>query len=586
MPSALWAATTAAALTAVKAATLNDVCTTSYAQSALPADDVYPGITIDKTSVQTAMTTNSSVSSDWYPSSVIDYCNVTFAYSHNGISNDKVHVSYLVPAPDKFQNRYLSTGGGGLAINSQSQYSPSGIIVGAVSGITDGGFGSFSTSWDDVFLLANGTINWQSVYMFGYQAHHELATLGKQFARNFFKVPSSEKLYSYYQGCSEGGREGWSQVQRFADQFDGAAIGAPAFRYGQQQVNHLTSNVIEQTLGYYPPPCELEKIMNLTIAACDKLDGKTDGVVSRSDLCKLRFDLNSTIGTPYSCAATSGSSWGFGNLEARDLERRQMPSAAEPAQNGTVTAQGVAVAAAIIDGLHDSAGRRAYISYQPGASFEDATTAYDSTTNTWGLSISSLGGEWVGRFLELQEVSTLSSLDNVTYDTLVSWMKFGQAKYGDSLQTTFPDLSPFQAAAGKVIHVHGEQDDSIPTGSSVHYYESVRGVMFPELSYNESVAKLDEFYRLYLVPGAAHCGANTNQPNGGWPQTTLQTVIEWVEKDAAPATLKGSVGIDEICRWPLRPLWSGNGTAFNCVYDQESIDTWKYEFDAYKMPLY
>lgn len=586
MPSALWVVATVASLTAVKAASLNDVCTLTYAQSALPADNVYPGITIDKTSVQTAMTTNSSVSSDWYPSSIVDYCNVTFAYSHNGIANDKVHVSYLVPAPEKFQNRYLSTGGGGLAINSQSQYSPSGIIVGAVSGITDGGFGSFSTQWDEVFLLANHTVNWQAVYMFGYQAHNELATLGKQFTRNFFKVAESEKVYSYYQGCSEGGREGWSQVQRFADQFDGAAIGAPAFRYGQQQVNHLTSNVIEQTLDYYPPPCELEKIMNLTIAACDKLDGKTDGVVSRSDLCKLHFNPKSTVGTPYSCAATSGSSFSFSNLESRSLDRRQMPAPAEPAQNGTITAQGAAVAAAILNGLHDSSNRRAYISYQPGASFQDATTAYDSATNSWGLSISSLGGEWVARFLELQAASTLPSLANVTYDTLVSWMKVGQAKYADSLQTTFPDLSPFAAAGGKVLHVHGEQDDSIPTGSSVLYYESVRGVMFPQLAYNESVARLDEFYRLYLVPGAGHCGTNSNQPNGGWPQTTLQSVIDWVEGGVAPATLNGSAGIDEICRWPLRPLWKGDGEEFDCVYDQDSIDTWMYDFDAYNLPLY
>ncbi|KAK1622043.1 tannase and feruloyl esterase-domain-containing protein, partial [Colletotrichum phormii] len=160
---------------------------------------------------------------------------------------DKVHVTYWVPSPDAFQNRYVSTGGGGLAINSGSQYIPTGIIVGAVSGITDGGFGDFNTQWDAVFLAANGTVNWQSVYMFGYQAHNELATLGKEFTKKFYSVAADQKTYSHYQGCSEGGREGWSQAQRFADQFDGLTIGAPAFRYGQQQVNHLTANVMEQT---------------------------------------------------------------------------------------------------------------------------------------------------------------------------------------------------------------------------------------------------------------------------------------------------------------------------------------------------
>lgn len=173
---------------------LTDICTTTYAAAALPADGFYPGITIDATSVSAAITTNSSVTDEWYPSAVIDYCNVTFAYSHNGLTDDIVHVSYLVPSPDKFTGRYVSTGGGGLAINSGSTYAVSGIIVGAVSGITDGGFGDFDTQWDAVFLEANDTVNWQATYMFGYQAHHELALLGKEYTKNLFNV--TDKVYS------------------------------------------------------------------------------------------------------------------------------------------------------------------------------------------------------------------------------------------------------------------------------------------------------------------------------------------------------------------------------------------------------
>ncbi|KAJ2894263.1 hypothetical protein MKZ38_007797 [Zalerion maritima] len=560
----------------VDSVSLEDICTTAYAQSVLPDTDSYPGITIDSTSVTTSIVTNSSVSSEWYPASTIEYCNVTFAYSHNGIKDDIVHVTYWVPSPDSFQNRYVSTGGGGLAINSGSEYIPSGIIVGAVSGITDGGFGSFDTDWDAVFLLANGTINWQSVYMFGYQAHRELATVGKELTRNFFNMSGSTKLYSYYQGCSEGGREGWSQVQRFADQFDGAAIGAPAFRYGQQQVNHLIGNVVEQTLGYYPPPCELEKVMNLTIAACDPMDGLADGIISRSDLCKLKFDLDSTIGEAYSCAATEAG------VDSSDAPQTQ----GSPAQNGTVTAEAIAVVSAYLDGIHNSEGERVYLSYQPGAEFDDTATQFDPETGAWGPSISGLGGEWVGRFLELRDTNTLSTLDNVTYDTLEEWMKLGMQRYYDSLQTTYPDLSDFEAAGGKVIHVHGEQDFSIPTASSVRYYESVRGVMYGGLGFNESVAALDGFYRLYLVPGAGHCSTNGYQPGGPWPQTTLQAVIKWVEDGVEPDTLGGTGNIDTICRWPLRPLWSGNGTSFDCVYHQESIDTWSYALDAYSVPLY
>jgi tannase len=58
-------------------------------------------------------------------------------------------------------------------------------------------------------------------------------------------------------------------------------------------------------------------------------------------------------------------------------------------------------------------------------------------------------------------------------------------KYADSLQTTYPDLSAFKAAGGKVIHVYGESDDSIPAGLSVYCYDSVRSVIFPDKSYNK-----------------------------------------------------------------------------------------------------
>jgi len=303
--------------------------------------------------------------------------------------------------------------------------------------------------WDAVALLANGTINNEALYMFGYQAHHEMSTIGKAFTKNFFSM-NSTKLYAYYQACSEGGREGWSQVQRFGDEWDGAIIGAPAFRYGQQQVNHLVQNVVEQTMGYFPPPCELAKIVNATIAACDPMDGLTDGVVSRTDLCKLNFNLNSTIGLPYSCAATTASGvGGFAGLAKRQFGG----TAAAPAQNGTVSAQAVAVAAKILDGLTTLDGKRAYLPYQPAADFDDGATAYDSTTGTWGLSVSSLGAEWVVRYLELLDASSFETgqFDNVTYDTLRDWMVEGWQRYEDVLQTTWPDLTPFQEAGSTTM---------------------------------------------------------------------------------------------------------------------------------------
>ena len=133
-------------------------------------------------------------------------------------------------------------------------------------------------------------------------------------------------------------------------------------------------------------------------------------------------------------------------------------------------------------------------------------------------------------------------------------MALGMQKYQDTLQTTWPDLNPFKTAGGKVILVHGEADSAIPAASSIHYYDAVRSTMYDGLSYDESIAAMDEFYRLYIVPGGSHCGSNRDQPGGGWPATTLPTVIKWVEDGVAPETLDNTGDINVLCKWPLRPL--------------------------------
>lgn len=562
---------------------LADVCTSSYVRQAMPSNGTIEGIIVNLSSVTANPVYNASSSGqEFFPDATFDYCNVTVSYSHDGLQ-DNVNLYYWLPSPSSFQNRYLATGGGGFAINSGTGSLPGGIIYGAVAGSTDGGFGSFNNELTDVILYANGTLNYDALYMFGYRAIGEQTMIGKELAKNFYKT--DEKIYTYYQGCSEGGRDGWSQVQKYPELYDGVIPGAPALRYGQQQVNHLTPNVMEQTMDYYPPPCELSKIVNATIEACDKLDGLEDGVVSRTDLCMLHFNVNSTIGMPYYCAASSGQGGPMGGMGGS--------TSSTPAQNGTVSAKGAALVQTMLDGLHDLQGRRAYISYRISAEFSDAQTQYNSDTDSFELSINSQSGPWVTKFLELVDADNLSTLDNVTYDTLRDWMELGWQRYEDVLQTTWPDLSKYKEKGGKILHFHGESDPSIPAGSSVHYYDSVRTIMFPDQSYNASVESMNDFYRLYLIPGAAHCSTNQLQPNGPFPQTNLAVMIDWVENGNAPNRLNAThLGGDykgqsaEICPWPLRPLWTNNGTTLNCVFDQASLNTWNYKFDAYKLPLY
>ncbi|KAL3452718.1 tannase and feruloyl esterase-domain-containing protein [Aspergillus insuetus] len=456
------------AATAVHAATLGDVCTSKYIKSVLPDSQIIESLIIDPSSITASAVYNASIPDNpFYPAATISFCNVTFAYAHPG-KNDRVLLNFWLPTPEDFKNRWFSTGGGGLAINSGDNYLPGGLMYGGVSGRTDGGFGSFDTKLSGVLVQGNGSLNYDALYMFGYKGIHEMTVIGKAMTRPFYQMMrgnDTQRLYAYYQGCSEGGREGFSQVQRYADDWDGAVIAAPAIRFSQQQVNHLVAGVVEQTMGYVPPPCELEKIVNLTITTCDKLDGRADGVVARTDLCQLHFDVESTIGARYSCPAS-----------------RSMDGIVVPAQSG-------------------------------------------------------------------------------------------------------------RAAGGKVIHIHGEVDPSIPAATSTHYHEAVRRIMYPDMSFEKSTEALNEWNRLFLIPGGAHCGPSTSQPNGGWPQTTIQTIIDWVEKGEKPERLNTTVlsgehkgKESELCAWPLRPLWKKG--QLDCVFDQKSYETWVYQFDAFKLPVY
>ncbi|KAK0732302.1 Tannase/feruloyl esterase [Lasiosphaeris hirsuta] len=552
---------------------LAQVCTAAYIQAALPANSFLQGVEPVPSSVNANIVRNFTVNGGGTALSTSnrDFCNVSFTYGRTGRS-DKVNLWFYLPSPDQFQNRFLATGGGGLAITSGERGLAGGLVYGAATATTDGGFGGWRNDLSTVLLRADGTLNYDMLFAYGYTAIHEMTVLGKELTRKFYAPYSLPKFYSYYQGCSEGGRQGFSQIQRYGPIFDGVALGAPAFRQAFLQVAHLFPPVVQNTLGYWPSPCELDSINTDTIKACDGLDGLLDGVVSRTDLCKLHHNASASIGTTYNCSASNN---------------RGVPS---PAAQGTVTAQAVKIAETIWDGHKDSKGRQVYISTPLSASFADAATTFNPATGKYEAVAGGIGLQYVNLFLKEIRSSTLS-LQGVTYDTLRRWILDGMRKFGDTLQTNWPDLEDFRVGGGKIIHWHGEADNGIPAASSLLYHDAVRKTMYPGLGYNESYARLNEWYRLFMVPGAGHCGPNAQQANGPFPQDVLGSVINWVEKGVNPTRLNATVqaGLargeqQRLCSWPLRPLWKDG--ALDCVYHQESVDSWLPKLDSIPVPVY
>lgn len=219
---------------------LTSLCTVSHVQASLPADGVVPGVILDPSSVTANALINYTATAQALggvsSTSTSTYCNVTVSYTHAG-ADDTVWLWYTLPAPSAFKNRFYIAGGGGYSLSTEDP--TGGLEYGAVSGSTDAGYGGFDgTSLDEVVLDGNGTINWQNVYMFSYQAFGETAQVGKEFTKNFYGLgnSTSSKVYTYFEGCSDGGREAMSQAQRYGDVYDGVIAGAPAFHHAQQQL--------------------------------------------------------------------------------------------------------------------------------------------------------------------------------------------------------------------------------------------------------------------------------------------------------------------------------------------------------------
>lgn len=174
-----------------------------------------------------------------------------------------------MPAPEQFSGRWLSLGGGGWSVSGSGNL-PAGVAYNAAAGVTDGGFGGFSSSLTAELLSAggHGTIAWSRIESFAYQAIHEMTVTSKELTRSSYNITSDE-LKSYYMGCSEGGREGHQSTQRYPDDFNGVLAGAPAMYFPVHQLAQGWPNIVMAQLNHWPSPCAFNQIHSDMLAECD-----------------------------------------------------------------------------------------------------------------------------------------------------------------------------------------------------------------------------------------------------------------------------------------------------------------------------
>ncbi|KAK5636426.1 hypothetical protein RRF57_012138 [Xylaria bambusicola] len=459
------------------------------------------------------------------------FCNVTVSYTHPG-QNDTIHAEAWLPAVN-WNSRFQAVGGGGyIAGRYVASYAnmEGAIADGYATITTDAGVGDTQdpSPWA---LLSPGNVNLYNVQNIGSVSLSDGGLIGKSLIKSFYgKGPD----YSYWNGCSQGGRQGMMLAQRYPTLYDGIAAGAPAIYWNELFASIQWPEQFMSLLGNYPYNCELDAINAAAVSACDELDGIIDGVITDVDACLTIFDPSSLVGTTINCT--------------------------EAGEAIPISSTAAAVINATWSGPYTASGKQLWYGFNPGADITGNSQPPDQriggiaeTNCTSGVCVGVpyfLSDPWFRLFVVKDPNFGMFNITHAQFDSLVHR---SQQEYQSFLETEDPDLSEFRSIGGKLLSFHGLYDQIIPSKGTEHYYKQIAS----------AIPEIDDFYRHFVVPGLGHCsGGRSGQPNQLFSQ--LRT---WVENGTAPTQtsvkitgLNGEVHDRVLCRYSLRT----NGTSQKC----------------------
>jgi tannase/feruloyl esterase len=175
--------------------------------------------------------------------------------------------------------------------------SPGPVDAGFSAAVTDGGHTGVSSLTGSFALDGSGRLNWPLIEDFSYRALHDLAVVGKAVTAAYYGTAAH---YSYWNGCSTGGRQGLAEAQRYPADYNGILAAAPAINWQKFIPAELWPELVMLQSGDFLPQCKLAAFQTAAINACDKAgDGVADGVIGDPLACK--FNPTSLVGTSTPC---------------------------------------------------------------------------------------------------------------------------------------------------------------------------------------------------------------------------------------------------------------------------------------------
>lgn len=426
---------------------------------------------------------------------------------------------FEVRLPSQWNEKTVFAGGGGF-----DGVIPSGDVY------TAKGYASIASNGGHTGDPLDGSFALDPVKLedFAYLSTHRVLPIAKAIIQERYGKSSAK---TYFEGCSNGGREALIEAQRWPEDFDGIIARAPAYNFVELLLAFNRNHRQLSKPGAALPSPKLSLLGKAVLDACDAKDGLADGIISHPATCEfdpavlrctgadandcLTPEQEASVRTLYSPTVLNGAvinpGWHFGG-ENHPL-----------GWNPWITGNGNASEAL-------------------GAMFSTGLIRYFITKNPDFAPLAFDPEQW------LPEINAASAL----------------------VSANSADLGRFQARGGKLILWHGGTDAAISQQGTAAYYERL-------VQAAGGQAGADTFVEYFPAPGVDHCfdgvGADT---------VDLLTALEnWVEKGIAPSqanlvATKQSVDTGQVllsrplCKYPKYPRYNGTGEAtsaesFTCV---------------------
>jgi feruloyl esterase len=348
---------------------------------------------------------------------------------------------------------------------------------------------------------------------FGWRAVHEMTATAKKMIASYYDAGPK---FSYWNGCSAGGRQAMKEAQRFPADFDGIIAGSPGLDWtGRAAQAVRVAKALEKTESARLSQTQAQLLHRAVVQACDRLDGLKDGLIDDPKRCK--FDP-----AVLQCKGSDGA------------------ACLTPAQ--------VETARLIYSTAVNPKTKREITGLEPGSELGWTDMGWTASARATGLD--------QFRFIVFKDPSW--EVQRFNFDSDIAR---AEETDGDTINALDPNVKPFIDRGGKLIQYHGWSDPQISPGNSTQYYARVLEML-------GGANKVENSYRLFMAPGMAHCGG------GEGPNTfdMVSALEQWVEHGKAPDQIIASHSTNGVvdrrrplCPYPQVASYKGTGSTDEAV---------------------